>query len=231
LKSRICVLTFMCLLFAVFAARAAFTIDPAVIIFFADRGEKTTIVELVHSDGGPAAVQFTVLERVLDIDGLLVEGNAKKSSDFVVYPSEVILYPKERQSVQITYRGKGKITADRAYVLHSQEVPLDVAKDESDLSVSVKMLTNYYTVLAIEVGKPGKLVFVSSKAIGGGKIEVITENKGNGRVQMDRISLVVGGKLIKDFTGKSNSIMPGQQRRFTFEYPRAVTAKEVQFGR
>ncbi|GBU20153.1 hypothetical protein R80B4_00028 [Fibrobacteres bacterium R8-0-B4] len=230
MKSRISALSLMCLMFAAFAARAAFSIDPAIITFFANRGEKTAFVELVHSAGGPAAVQFAIFERQLDIDGVLIEGNYKKSPDFMIHPSEVILYPKERQTVQIAYRGKGKITADKAYVLRSQEVPLNVEAEESDVNVSVKMLTNYYTVIAIETGKSGKLVFVSSKAIGGGKIEILAENKGAGRVKMDRISLTVGGKMISDFTGKGNSIMPGQTRRFTFEWPRAVTEKEVRFA-
>jgi len=146
-----------------------------------------------------------------------------------VHPAQVILYPKERATVQIQYRGKGKITSDKVYVLHSQEVPINLAKEDGDVNMSVKMLTNYYTIVALETGKPGKLVFVSSKAIGGGKIEVLAENKGNGRVSKDRLGLIVEGKTIKDFTGKSNSIMPGQTRRFTFEYPKAVTAKEVRF--
>jgi P pilus assembly chaperone PapD len=224
-------LSLACLLFAPLPASAAFTIEPALITFFADRGEKTAFVELVHTGGGPAAIQVSVLERLLDIDGALVEyGLLPKSSDFMVHPAQVILYPKERATVQVQYVGKGKITADRAYALFSQEVPVDVAREEGGVSMSVKMLTNYYTVISLEVGKPGRLAFVSSKAIGGGKIEVIAENRGAGRVKMERLGLVVGGKLITDFTGASNSIMPGQTRRFTFDWPQAVTAKDVRFS-
>jgi len=220
----------MCLLFTALGVRAAFTIEPAVIIMFADKGEKTAFVEIVHTGGGPAAIQFSVQERVLDIDGVLVKGVETKSADFIVHPAEVILYPKERATIQIQYKGKGKITSDRAYVLHSQEVPLELEAEESSIDIAVKMLTNYYTVLALDTGKPGKLVFVSSKVINGGKIELIAENKGAGRIHMDRLSFSVGGKSITNFTGKSNSIMPGQKRRFTFDYPRAVTEKEVRFG-
>jgi len=224
------ILLLMCLLAAPFCARAAFTIEPAMVTMFADRGEKSTFIELVHTGGGPAAVQFTVLERVLDIDGVLVKEGVAKSADFIVHPAQVILYPKERAVVQIQYKGKGKITSDRAYVLFSQEVPLEIDEEESGVGMAVKMLTNYYTVLALETGKPGKLVFVSSKAIGAGKVEVIVENKGAGRVPMDRMNLLIGDKLINNFTGKSNSVMPGTRRRLTFEWPRAVTDKEIKFA-
>jgi len=197
---------------------------------FADKGEKTAFVEVVHTGGGPAAVQFSVEERVLDIDGILAKNNGIKSAAFVVHPKQVILKPNERATVQVQYKGNGKITSDMAYVLHSQEVPLNLEEETSGVDMSVKMLTNYYTVLALDTGKPGKLVFVSSKAIGNGKIEVIAENKGAGRVKSERIGLVVNGTAVKNFTGKSNSIMPGTKRRFTFEWPRAVTDKEVKFA-
>jgi len=211
------------------AVHATFTIDPAVITFLADKGEKTTFVELVHTGGGPAAIQLSVLERKLDIDGKLIQEGLPRSPDFVVHPSQVILYPKEHASVQIQYKGKGKVVTDKAYALFSQEVPLDVEREETGFNMAVKMLTNYYTVIALETGKPGKLVFVSSKVIGGGMIEVLAENRGAGRVRMESINLIVDGKRVGEFTGKGNSIMPGQTRRFTFEWPRAVTEKEVKF--
>jgi len=217
------------LLISTTAATAAFTIEPAIITFLADKGEKTVFVEIVHTGGAPAAIQLSVFERLLDIDGMPIKAGLPLSSDFVVHPAQVILYPNERAHVQVQYKGKRKITTETAYVLYSEEVPLDVAKEDDGVNMAVKMLTSYYTVISLDVGKQGKLVFMSSKAIGGGKIEVLAENKGAGRVKMENLNLVVEGRTIKDFTGKSNSIMPGQTRRFTFEYPKAVTAKEVRF--
>jgi P pilus assembly chaperone PapD len=218
-----------CLLFAPLPASAAFAIEPAVITFFADKGEKTAYVEIVHSGGGPAAIQLSVFERKLDIDGAVITVGLAKSPDFLVHPAQVILMPRERANVQIQYRGKGKITADKAYVLYSEEVPIDVGQEDKGINMAVKMTTNYYTVISLDTGKPGKLAFVSSKSIGGGRIEVVVENRGAGRVQKDKIHLSVGGKPINDFTGKGNSVMPGQTRRFTFKWPQAVTARDVRF--
>ena len=222
-------LSLVCLLVAVPPIQAAFTIEPAIITFLADKGEKTAFVEIVHTGGDPAAIQLSVLERRLDTNGVFVREGLPVSPDFVVHPAQVILYPKERATVQIQYKGKGKITVDKAYALYSREVPIEVGRDDDNGSMSVKMLTSYYTVISLETGKPGRLVFVSSKAIGGGKIEVLAENKGAGRVDMESINLIVGGVMIKNMTGRGNSIMPGQTRRFTFEWPRSVTDKEVKF--
>lgn len=230
MRSRNVSLSFTCLLFAAQISHAAFNIEPALVSFLADKNEKTAFVEIVHTGGDPAAIQVSVHERRLDIDGELIREGLPASSDLLVYPSQIILYPGKRATVQIQYKGKGKITEDKAYVLYTQEVPIDVANEDEDTEISVKMLTNYYTVVALETRKPWKLVFVSSKAIGDNKIEVIAENKGGGRVPIESIYLAVDGKPVADFTGKSNSIMPGQTRRFTFKWPRAVTAKEVKFG-
>ncbi|GBU20142.1 hypothetical protein R80B4_00017 [Fibrobacteres bacterium R8-0-B4] len=227
LRNRILALS--CALFAASSAMAAFTIEPAQIVFLANMGEKTAFAEIVHTAGAPAAVQLTVHDRVLDIDGKLSSGDMPANDVFIVYPAQVILYPNERATVQIQYRSKKKITEDKAYVLHSQEVPIKIDDDQSESNISVSVLTNYYTLLAVVTNKPGKLVFVSSKVLGGGQIEVVAANKGAGRIPMEKIGLTVGGKSIQSFTGASNSIMPGQTRRFTFEWPRAVTEKEVKF--
>jgi P pilus assembly chaperone PapD len=230
MKSRVLsLLSFVCLMSIIQTVHAAFTIDPAVVTFLANKGEKTAFVEIVHTGGDPAAIQLSVLERQLDIDGKLIEEGLPKSSDFILHPAQVILYPKERITVQIQYKGKGSISADKAYALFSQEVPIDVRREDEGVNMSVRMLTKYYTVIALETGKPGKLVFVSSKEIGGRKIEVLAENRGVGRVKMDSFNIVVDEKAVNVITGKGNSIMPGQTRRFTFEWPRAVTIREVRF--
>jgi P pilus assembly chaperone PapD len=234
LNSRILSLSLLCILACLIIAppvRATFTIEPAVVTFLSGQGEKTALVEVVHTGGGPAAIQFSVLERRLDIDGKLIEEGLSKSSDFIVHPAQVILMPKDRAQVQIQYKVKGKVTADRAYALFSQEVPLDVDEDDGgDVRTEVKMLTNYYTVISLETGKPGRLDFVSSKSIGGGKIEVVVANNSNGRVSTLDMRIIVNGTLIKDATGKGNSIMPGQQRRFTFVWPKPLAAKEIKFA-
>jgi P pilus assembly chaperone PapD len=224
-------LLLICALCAAPAVHATFTLDPALVVFKADRGERTAFIELVHTGGGPAAVQLTMFERKLDMDGALIAKDLVKTPDFIVHPSEVILTQGARATVQIQYRGKGKITEDRAYMLYSQEVPIELATDGEETGITVNMLTEYYTVVALETGKAGKMVFVSSKALGGGRVEVIAENRGAGRIPVERISLKVGGGYIREFTGKKNSIMPGQRRRFTFDCPRELTERDVIFGR
>jgi P pilus assembly chaperone PapD len=214
------------------AVRAAFLIEPPEIILKTAMNETMAWVDVVNSGTGPIAVELTMYERVLDIDGEARAGSLPKSGDFTVYPSQIVLQPRERARVQVSYKSKRKVTADRAYLLFSREVLLPVGEDAEDqVRTGVNTLINYYSVVAFETGKAGKLTFVSSKALGGGKVEVVVENKSQGRVSGDGLVITVGGKeKIRDFTGKKNSIMPGQKRRFTFDYARPLTAREVTFG-
>jgi fimbrial chaperone protein len=175
-------------------------------------------------------VSLEFLERELDLDGNLDNKAMVPCKDFLIYPSEVIIRPNERVKVQFTYRGKRKIKEDRAYFLFSKEVALPLEDEEDEgVRTNIQVLMNYYTIVVFQTGKEGKLEFVSSKAIDGGNIELIVENRGGGRVSTRNLAIKTGSDIIKNFTGTKNSIMPGQRRRFTFKYLRPLTSKEVKF--
>jgi P pilus assembly chaperone PapD len=201
------------------------------IVLKTSMGENMAWVDVRHTGGGPMAVNLAVYDRELDLDGESKPVNGSPNPNFTVYPAQIILQPGDRARVQVLYKGKQKIASDRTFYLNSSEVPLRIVETTDEVKVGVQTLMTYFSVIAFETGKPGKLTFVSSKQIGDGKVEVIVENKSAGRVPVENLVLSVGKERITNFTGRKNSIMPGQQRRFTFNYGRAVTAREVTFGR
>jgi len=227
---RIVRIVFFTLFCVIGISRAAFTIEPTVITFDAGNGVRTAWADVVNTGKTPMAISLVVLERVLDIDGELNMKASVPSPDFVVHPKEIILPAKKSVRAQLMYKG-AKVTADKAYLLFSKEVPVSLADEEEGAKVrtGVRTLMNYYTIIAFETGKSGSLTFVSSAMTKGGKVEVIAENKGNGRVRVGNLALRVGNDLIKDITGTKNAVMPGQKRRFTFKYHRPLTAGEVKF--
>lgn len=232
MRRRRCRYTVLCFMLfcAVGAARAAFTIEPAVVTFNVAAGEKVTMVEVVNTGKNPAAVALTVFDRVMDLEGELDRTNSGPCKDFIVYPSEIILYPGKRANVQLTYKGKEKVAADKSYSLFSTEVLMPLEEEEAgDVNVSVPIVVSYYTIINLETGKPGRLTFVSSKAIGNNTVELIVENKSGGRVVARKLAIKTDTDVIRGFTGAKNSIMPGQKRRFTFNYFRPLTYKETQF--
>ena len=226
IRSLLLVVTLLCL---TGAARAAFEVMPTTLIFKANMNETMVWVDVLHKGGGPIAIEMEVLERYLTIDGDPDLTRTERNRSFTVHPARVILQPDEQARVQVVYRGP-KVSSDKAYVFLSREIPLTIDGAEGEFATAINTLVQYYSVLAFETGKRGRLTFISSKAIEGGKIEVIVENRSQGRVPMDEMILTVGKDKIKNFTGKKNSVMPGQQRRLTFEYARPVTARDITFG-
>jgi len=220
------------LLAAAQAVYAGFSINPAILAFKANSGDRVGWVEVVHAGGPPVAVELSVHKRILDLEGNIIQDSLLQSNDFTVYPSQILLYPGNKVKAQIVFKSKEKITADKAYILYAKEVPFDFPKEEVPGKLSINVSTNmaYQTIIALETNKPGSLTFVSSKALDNGYVEVIVENKSSGRVPTDNIHIMAGGKKITEFTGVGNSIMPGQKRRFTFKYNKPLTAKDFNWS-
>jgi len=219
------------ILIAAQAACAGFTIEPQVLALKVNRGERVGWVELTHTGGSPVAVELTAHKRVLDLDGELMADSLLKTDDFMIYPSQVLLYPGGKARAQVVLRGKGSITADKAYILYAKEVPFDFPEEAGrKVATDISMTVAFQTIIALEVNKSGSLTFVSSKALDSGKVEVIVENKSSGRVSTEHIYIMADGKKITDITGIGNSIMPGQKRRFIFKHNKPLTEKEFRWG-
>ncbi len=210
-------------------AAASFTISPQHLVLKVNTGERLGWVEITHAGKTPTAVELSVHERILDLDGVLINDSLRKSEDFTVYPSQILLYPGNRVKAQVVLKGKERINADKAYILYAKEVPFDFPNEEEKLSINVSLTLNYQTIIALETNKPGSLKFVSSKALDSGKVEVIVENKSSGRVPVGRLYIMAGNKKITDFTRGVNSIMPGQKRRFVFEHDKPLKEKDFRY--
>jgi len=214
---------------AAIAAHAGFSVNPFTLEINASRGEYNGWVELTHTSGNaPHALELTAKERDLDLDGK-VKTDQKIVKEFTVYPSQILLTPGKKVKVQVVYKGQ-KIEADRAYLLDVKEVPLPTGHKEKKLSMGLAVLVNYNVGILMDTGKPSALTFVSSKTLDSGKVEVIMENKSNGRFSLNNMKLYANGDKMLDF-GETNSVMPGQQRRFVFNYNKPLTAEEVRFGK
>ena len=212
-------------------AFANFTISPFVLELQVSKGETTGWFEVANPSPKPTAVELIVFERILNLDGK-IEDSIPPSKDFVVYPSELLLRPNARAKVQVTYSGTARVESDKAYILQAKEIPLPVPQEDpaDRFSLGFSTIVAYQPTIALKTGKPGSLTFVSSQALDSGKVEVIVENKSHGRVPLDQLYLLIDNKKITDFTGKSNSIMPGQKRRFVFKHDKPLKASEIRFG-
>jgi P pilus assembly chaperone PapD len=221
----------VCLAGLIFSASAAFKVGPMTLVFDVKNGQRTGWLDIQHTGGGPMAIELVAYERRLDSNGVLIMDPLVETKDFVIHPAQIVLYPGDSTRVQVMLKSRNKITADRTYQIFSKEVPLPMPAEDGAPRVraGVNVLMNYYTVLYLNTGRPGSLTFASSRKLPGGKIEVVAQNNSAGRFQTGKLYIMVGRHKVTEFTGKGNSVMPGDTRVFTFEFDRPVTAKEVKF--
>ena len=95
-----------------------YTIDPWLIIMEPAQKKMSQVVTLKYLATNkpkdnlqtvpmePVPVEISVLAREVDLDGLVVHPSEKQLDDFLVYPSQVVLYPGDVQKVQIQWVGK-----------------------------------------------------------------------------------------------------------------------------
>ncbi|MCL2259973.1 MAG: hypothetical protein FWC15_01305 [Fibromonadales bacterium] len=211
---------------------AAFTISPQALKLQVNKGERVGWAELNNNGNEPVAVELSVHERILNLEGTVIQDSMRKVDDFVINPSQVLLYPGNKVQVQIILKGKGKITEDKAYLLYSRKAPFNFPSEEKSGELNVGLTINmaYKTIISLETGRKGSVNFVSSKALDSGMVELIVENKSYGRFRTDNLYIMVGKKKITELEGKGNSIMPGQKRRFVFKHDKPLTEKEFGYG-
>lgn len=211
---------------------ANFEVNPFVLKLRADRGELSGWLEVKpNQDKRPVAVELTLQERILDLDGIENQ-TSPESKQLSIYPSELVVYPGEKVKVQVVWAGKTLPITDQTYTLYAKEVPLDLnapdAKDKVDIQFNT--LVRYRVVIAVETGKKGSLSVVSTKQIDKKNVEIIVENKGGGRVPMDGFFLMINGKKYMDFPGVGNAIMPGDKRRFKLPLEIVPNPGDIHFG-
>jgi P pilus assembly chaperone PapD len=214
-------------------ALAAFAIEPFILRLDMSSGQTVGWVELTPMvNYRPVPVEIQVFERRVDQNGAEVF-DTPRSEDLVVYPSEVLLNPNQKVKVQVSWARKEPPTSDRSYALVFSEVPLPTKTDAQnpDPVARLQTLARFRAVVAIETGKSGQLAVASCTRNGKGKIEILVENRGRGRVPIDGMHLIIRGKKYTKFKGSSgNSVMPGEKRLFEIELPFIPAANEIRYG-
>lgn len=215
---------------------ANFSLEPFVVVLRGQSGQLTDWITLkTNQDVRPVPVELIVHERIIDAEGKEVL-ESPESKMIMVYPSQMVLYPGEETRVQVTWAGKNRPDRDMVFTLVAEEVPVKLPNAdkaaETQVQTSMTSLVRYRAVIAVETGKAGRLVAKGARIDSTGrKVAIEVENTGLGRVSTDGINLIIRGVKYTNFEGaNTNSIMPGEKRRFLLEIPFIPQASEIKFG-
>jgi len=143
--ARICVLA---LLTAAAAQAAAFTFQPMFSRLDPSGPGSIQTFEVSNEGDESLAVRFSVLSRSAGPAG--EERNEDASGLFVIYPARLVVEPRSTAALKLQWKGPAGISAERAFRLVAESVPLDSG---TQVSSGIKVMFRY--VASVYIGKEG----------------------------------------------------------------------------
>lgn len=205
----------------------AFRLTPMV-VDFAPQGKGTTqTVTLENPGNSRIAVQLEIMKRAIDVNGK--ENRSEPSSDFVLYPEQLVLEAGQKRNVRITWVGEAEPKVELPFRLVASQLPVALERptNRADVKVNLKFVLQYVASLYVVPPEAKSRIVVTSASVKDGKAEVMLENEGNTRRLLEgaRIRLTSGAETyevpeeeMKEV--RAQNILAGGSRRFRLSVPK-----------
>ncbi|MBL8372076.1 MAG: molecular chaperone [Burkholderiaceae bacterium] len=215
------------LLFAGLAALAtsaqALSFTPIEVDFSPSGRGATQVFRLENTTAEPAAVEIGMKTRKMESNGDDILGDA--DDQFSIFPAQVVLQPGQVQTIRVQYTGPAQITAERAFRLIAEQLPVDVgqvAQTGGRMRLLVKYVASAYVVpanvKAILSVPQARLV----RDAQGAWLEVSVRNEGTTRKILTGARLGLGDRVIDTAALKGmagENILAGTTRTFRIPAP------------
>lgn len=213
------------------SAAQAFRLVP-IEMEFEPSGRNATQIFRVENEGNePVAIEVRVEKRAMDRNGedILTEAY----DDWVVFPEQIILNPKETQSIRVQYVGNATIATEQPYRLIADQLPVDIGRGPAQ-GGQVRLLVRYVAALYVMPAGVGPDVQVDTAGPtggpgGAGMLELVLTNRGTSRqVLLDPVVTLQAGAQSLKLTGEAltglagENLLAGTTRRFLVPWPGGV---------
>jgi fimbrial chaperone protein len=191
--------------------------------------KNSTLFYLENDSDQPIAVTASLLKREMDVDG--VEANKKIDGELMVYPSQLIIPPNEKRSVKVTWVGKTPPTAELAYRLVAEQLPIELDKNKKQ-KASIKVLLRYVAALYVQAEDYNSDVSLKKIDIDDKNISFLISNTGKKHQVLANMSMKVSGKKEIELTSEDLKGMTGENVLGTseriFHFPKNGKFKDIQ---
>lgn len=180
--------TILTLLFSIQAL--AFRVSPMVASFNAKGQGTSQTFQIENNTNEAVALELETLTRAISIDGKEVR---KPTEDFIIYPLQLTLKPKQTRNVRVTWVGDQNPKVELPYRLVVRQLSVDVnEKKQETHAVKLNFLFEYIASLYVTPNQKiyPKLV-VKSISRKGKHAEAIIENIGTQHVLLNKYNLIV----------------------------------------
>ena len=209
----------------------AFKLSPIRMEFEPSGRGANQAFRLENDSSNSVPVQISMLTRQMDLDGN--ETNAPAEDDFLVYPPQVLLKPKQVQTVRVKWLGNRKPEKELAYRILAEQLPVDLDKEKQS-GARINLLVRYLgSVYIVPKGAKADVLLESAvpqtDAAGNRRLELIFHNRGTAhtilhdlrlKIQAGDKTIELGPEALPKVSGEN--LLAGQKRRFTIPWPEGL---------
>lgn len=184
--------------------------------------DKNSIFVLENDSNEPIAVQMTIAKRLMDIHGKEIQEEEKKA--VTIYPDQLIVPPGEKRSIKVSWNedSKNKLSAEQAYRIIAEQLPIDLSKNKKK-GANIKVLLRYVAAFYVTSDEFESKVNVSSIETSKDQIKFVLENSGNMHQVLTKLSMSfksgdktieIPSESLKGMSGEN--ILANSKREFVF---------------
>lgn len=204
------------IVFVLSSQAEAFRFSPMVVDFQPTGSQATQVLTIENPGDDKLPVQIEVFARSANSKG---EEVRVKTEDFVVFPEQVVLLPKEKRNVRVSFVGKITEGREKAYRFVASQLPIEFKEKNSEPqknSVNLKFLLQY--VASAYVTPEGALPDIKIKEVkrlSSKKVSVTFVNQGKAHkvLLFNQFKISSGDKVLLDVKTKkeieSVNLLPG----------------------
>jgi fimbrial chaperone protein len=209
----------------------AFKLVPILMEFEpAGRGANRAF-RLENDSNSTVAIEVSMLTREVNLDG--VESNEPAEDEFLVYPPQVLLGPKQTQTVRVRWLGDPNPEKELAYRIVAEQLPVNLESEQRS-GARINVLIRYIgSVYIAPKGAKADVVLESAvsktNAAGEAGIELIFHNRGTARAMLQELRLTIQagdnrieleGDALPQVTGPN--LLAGERRRYALPWPEGL---------
>ncbi len=184
---------------------------------------------IANTGDDPIAIQLNVFTREMTNEGADILRPADE--DFVVFPPQMIVRPRQTQTVRVQYTGGPTGGSERAYRLIAEQLPIDLGAAPDDDGGMIRVLIRY--VASVYVGprtiKPAIRVIQAVPAPDD-RMRIVMRNEGSQHALLTGVTLRIGDVVLADqqLAGLlGENILAGVTRTFHVPWPAGVPRQPV----
>jgi fimbrial chaperone protein len=163
-------------------------------------------------------IELTVKERQMDEMG---QETLPDTSEITIFPPQVIIPPKEKRAVRVSYSGSSDLKAEKSFRVIAEQLPVKVDEKTKRRS-GIQMMMKYMAALYVTPQNADSSIEISSVETQATKLLVTVSNKGNKHqilvspvltINSSNTKHVLKEKDLQGFAGEN--VLANSKRTFT----------------